>query len=113
MIDSALIKKANRTPIISDVADIVTQGGEHPTQTGPDDTAKLRLGGGVLGAAGGGVAGLLGHYVAADKKKRKLKDYLKSMLIGGGIGGLGLGAAGGMLGEEMKSRSVPGGSPMF
>lgn len=109
MIDSAMIKSA--AGVVSDVADRIQSG--RRTYTSPEDVAALRLGGGALGAVGGGLggglAGLLGHYVAADEKKRRLKDYLKTMLIGGGLGagagGLGLGWFGGALGEEMRSRN--------
>jgi hypothetical protein len=115
MIDPQLIKAAERTPVVSDVADLIRGGRPHLEMT-PSDRATMRLGGGALGAAGGGIggglAGLLGHYATARKNKRDLKDYLKSMLIGGGlgagVGGAGLGWFGGALADEIKRTNTGG-----
>ena len=62
--------------------------------------------GGVGGGLAGGLAGLLHRYTTADDNKRKLSDYLKSMLIGGGLGA-GVGAVGlhsglGLVGSELQ-----------
>ena len=67
--------------------------------------------GGVLGAGAGGLAGLLGHYTLADEKKRRIKDYLKSILLGG-VGGAGVGALGGgyashALLDDLREKQTP------
>lgn len=105
--------KEAETPIISDVARLLRTNGRID-YIPLEDIAAARLTGtgvgGVAGGVGGGLAGLLGHYVLADDNKRQLKDYLKSVLLGGslgaGAGALGLGWAGGRLGEEMRAQSM-------
>ncbi len=119
MIDQSLIEKAARIPGIADLARVIHSGaGAAGTRTTDADISALRLGGGVLGGVaggvGGGLAGLLHRYTTADEDKRKLRDYLKSILIGGGIGaGVGAGglsAAGGALGQEMQALESQGGA---
>jgi hypothetical protein len=60
--------------------------------TGADTGMELGTIGGAAAGAGGGA---LFHYLMAGEKKRRLRDYLTSMLAGGGLGG----AAGAFLGQ--------------
>lgn len=63
-------------------------------------------GGAGLGGAGGAGLGALWHYMRAQENRRRLMDYMKSMLIGGfagaGIGGLGGAALGTRTGERAQ-----------
>jgi hypothetical protein len=100
---SSAVKRAN--PMAPAVAGHIassiapaTVGMEEANKETPLETYGMPTG---IGAAGGALAGipvaLLAHALLADPKKRTLRDYLKSSLLGslvggaaGGIGGLGL-----------------------
>lgn len=109
MIDQALIEKAAGIPGMGVLARAIKD--DRPYITTDTDVSQLRVAGGVGGGIGGGLAGglagLLYRYTTADAKKRELKDYLKSILIGGGlgagVGAVGLSAGLGALGTEMQS----------